>query len=306
MFGEHLGETVSLLDRLGHLGALLLLHISQARGVQDIGPHVELFGGLLGNGQRIARHHLDFDAHRQRGRDGCLRVIARRIEQGQHAHKLPGALALGTRHAEGAKATRRKVVYGFIDCALDLPGIGRQLENHLRCALRHLEGLTVLGFDARFGALVHRIERLEVQYLVALQNLVIFHAGQYGQINGVVIVRTRGERAIEDHLIGCDFADTERISERQLVLGQSAGLVGAQHVNARQLLDRHQFADDCLFLGKQARADRHRDRQHRRHRHRDRRHCQHQGELQRGENRIATEDRNGNDGRHQAPARMIR
>ena len=41
-----------------------------------------------------------------------------------------------------------------------------------------------------------------------------------------------------------------------------------------------QPADDRLFLGEEARADRHRHRQHRRHRHRNRGHGQHQGELQ--------------------------
>ena len=46
--------------------------------------------------------------------------------------------------------------------------IGRQLQDHLRRALRHLEGLAVLAFDARLGALVHRIEGLEMQYLIGL------------------------------------------------------------------------------------------------------------------------------------------
>ena len=100
-------------------------------------------------------------------------------------------------------------------------------------------------------------------------------------------------------MLGGDIVHAERIAQRQLVLGQGAGLVRAQHVHARQFLDGHQAAHDRLFLGEQARADRHRHRQHRGHRHRNRRDGQHQGELQGGEDRIAAEDRDGNDHRHQ-------
>jgi hypothetical protein len=50
---------------------------------------------------------------------------------------------------------------------------------------------------------------------------------------------------------GGDVVDAERVAERQLVLGQGAGLVRAQHVHAGQLLDRDQPADDGLLLGEQ-------------------------------------------------------
>ena len=134
--------------------------------------------------------------------------------------------------------------------------------------------------DGGLGALVHRVERLEVNHLVALQGLIVFQAAQHGQVDGVLILRARRQRGVEDDLIGGDAVDAERIAQRQLVLGQRAGLVRAQHVHARQFLDGRQPGHDRLFLGQQARADRHGHRQHRGHRHGNRGHGQHQGELQ--------------------------
>ena len=96
---------------------------------------------------------------------------------------------------------------------------------------------------------------------------------------------SRGQRAGEDEFVGGDLVQTERVAERQLVLRQRAGLVGAQHVDAGQFLDRDELADDRLFLGEQASADRHRHRQDRGHRDGNGGHGQDEGELQRGEHR---------------------
>ena len=138
-----------------------------------------------------------------------------------------------------------------------------------------------------------------MKHLVALQGLVIFQAAQHGQVDGVLVVRARCQRRIQNDLLGRDTVHAEWVTQRELVLGQGAGLVRTQHVRARQFLDRHQAADDRLLLGQQARTDRHRDRQYRRHRHRNRRNGQHQGELQGGEDRVAAENRDGNDRRDQ-------
>ncbi len=106
--------------------------------------------------------------------------------------------------------------------------------------------------------------------------------------------------AVQDDLIGRDVVHAERIAERQFVLGQRAGLVRAQHVDARQFLDCRQPRHDRLFLGEEARADRHGHGKHRGHRHRNRGYGQHQGELQRGEDRVAAEERDRNDQRHES------
>ena len=233
------------------------------------------------------------------GRDGGLGFVPRRVEQGQHAEKLPGAFCLGPRHAQRAEAARREFVDGLLDGGFHLPVIGRQLQDHLRRALGHLELLSVRGLDGGFGALVHRVERLEMDHLVAFQGLIVFQTAEHRQVDGVRILRARGQRGVEDDLIGRDAAHAERIAQRQLVLGQGAGLVRAQNVHARQFLDGRQPGHDRLFFGQQARADRHGHRQHRGHRHGNRGHGQHQGELQGGQDRVAAKERDGDNHRHQ-------
>ena len=100
VFGEHLGKTVGLLDCLSHRRRCLLLFVAKASGIKDICAHPQCLGGFPGDGQRIAGHHLDLHAHMLRGRDGRLGIVPGRVEQGQHAKKLPFAISLGPRHAQ--------------------------------------------------------------------------------------------------------------------------------------------------------------------------------------------------------------
>ena len=125
----------------------------------------------------------------------------------------------------------------FSTAVFTCAGIGRQFQDHLRRALGHLELLSVRALDGGFGALMHRVERLEMQHLVTLQRLIVLQAAQHGQVDGVLIVRARRQRGVEDDLIGRDAVHAERIAQRQFVLGQCAGLVRAQHVHACQFLD---------------------------------------------------------------------
>ena len=83
--------------------------------------------------------------------------------------------------------------------------------------------------------------------------------------------------------------------KRQLVLGQGAGLVRAQHVHARQLLDRREPADHRLFRRQQPGAHGHGHREHRGHGHRHRGDREDERELQGLEKRIAPKQRHAED-----------
>ena len=80
----------------------------------------------------------------QRGRDGFFGIFPWRIEQGQHANKLPLAVAFIPRHAQRTKTARGKFVDRLLDGGFHLPGVGGQFQNHLRRALRHFELFSVL------------------------------------------------------------------------------------------------------------------------------------------------------------------
>ena len=53
------------------------------------GQTTALARDLAGDRELVARHHLDAHSRLPCGRDGCLGFFPGRIEQGQHAQKLP-------------------------------------------------------------------------------------------------------------------------------------------------------------------------------------------------------------------------
>ena len=149
--------------------------------------------------------------------------------------------------------------------------------------------------DGGLGAFVHRVEGFEMGDGVTLQDIGVLEATEHRAVDRVVVVRAGGQRAVQDDGRGRDAVDAERGAQRQRVLGQGAGLVRAEHVDAGEFLDGDQPAHDGLLLGEQPCADSHRHRQHGGHRHRDRGDGQDQGELQRGQDRVAAQDRRDDD-----------
>ena len=97
----------------------------------------------------------------------------------------------------------------------------------MRRALRDFERLSVLALDRSLRAFVHRIKRQEMDYLILFQRVLVFQSAQNRQINRVVIFGARRQRGGQDNLFGGNFIDAERIAQREFVLRQRAGLVGA-------------------------------------------------------------------------------
>ena len=285
---------------------LVMLRVAQSAGIQNVRAHPQLPGSFLSDGQLIACNHLDVYAHLPGAGDGGFGLLARRIEQGQHAHKLPLAFLIRPGDAQGTEAATGKFIDRFLHGGLYLTGVRRHLQNHLRRSLGHKELFPVSSLDGGFRALVHRVEGLEMEYLIALQRFIVLHAANHRQVNGVLVFRARSERAVEDGLVRGNTVHGEGIAQGQLVLGQGAGLVRAQHVHARQFLDRRQPRHDGFFFRQQTRADRHGYGEHRGHRHRNRGHQKHQAEFQSGENLVATDERDDNITATRATARIIR
>ena len=172
------------------LRRLLILRIAQYGGIKDVRAHPQLAGSFLGNGQLIAGNHLDLHAHLPGARDGSFGLLAGRIEHWQHANKLPLVFLIRPGYAQGTEAACRKFIDGFLDGGLYLTDVGRHLQNHLRRSLGHLELFSVRTFYGGFGALMYRIERLEMEHLIALQRLIVLHAADHGQVDGVLVFRT--------------------------------------------------------------------------------------------------------------------
>ena len=133
--------------------------------------------------------HLDLDAHLPRGGDGRLGVLPRRVEEGQHAEKLPLARSLRSRATPSERKPRAANSFDRpVDVGLHLPGVGRQFQDHLGRALGHLERRAVRGLDGGLGAFADGVERLEVHDVVAPQRLLALQAAQHGEVDRVVVV----------------------------------------------------------------------------------------------------------------------
>ena len=125
VLGEDLGETVCGLDGFGYRRRFVLLRIAQGCGVEDVGAQADFGGGFLRDGQGVAGHHLDGDAHRRGGGDGRCRVVAGRVEQRQHADELPVAVPVGAGHAQRPEAAGGEIVDCLIGGRFDLRGVAR-------------------------------------------------------------------------------------------------------------------------------------------------------------------------------------
>ena len=136
---------------------------------------------------------------------------ARWIEQRQHADELPLAVLIGSRHAQRAEAAAGKVVHGFLNGGLDVAASVDISRMTCGAPFGHLELLPVRAFDGRFGALMHRIERLEMENLVAFQAVVLY-PGDHGQIDRVFVFRARRERGVENDLVAGDAVHAEWIA----------------------------------------------------------------------------------------------
>ena len=99
VFRKYLRESIGLFDGFLGLGRLLLLRVAQGAGIQNVSTQSELFRSLPGDGDLIASNHLDVHAHLPGARDGRFGLLARRIEQRQHAGKLPLAFLVGSGYA---------------------------------------------------------------------------------------------------------------------------------------------------------------------------------------------------------------
>mmetsp|Transcript_35246 Transcript_35246/g.91584 ORF Transcript_35246/g.91584 Transcript_35246/m.91584 type:complete len:725 (-) Transcript_35246:873-3047(-) len=264
---ENFRKAVRLLDQLVQRNASLhqaACHagLNDIRGVH-VGAHPKLARSLHANGKLVTGDHLDANAQSVSLLDGELGVVAGRVKQWDEAHELPlgdaiRPIALCNSHTKGAVAARRVLQDALLHLSLDLWQVVRQAEHHLRCALGHAEaGVDTircrvgLGVDESNGALVGRVEGAVLEAFVAVPEgvLPVVRVVQ-ADINGLVALNARTERGVEEDVLRDEPALGLEVGlvHRQLVEGECAGLVGAQHVHACHLLDRRQPAHDGALL----------------------------------------------------------
>mmetsp|Transcript_13814 Transcript_13814/g.41625 ORF Transcript_13814/g.41625 Transcript_13814/m.41625 type:complete len:901 (-) Transcript_13814:391-3093(-) len=310
VLGEDLGKAVGARDHLvgvvGVLAAGLLDQVAHAvqHRILASGVQSQLFAGLDGDGQLVAGDHLHQHAQLLGVIDGGTCVHARRIKQRQHAEHAPleraglhalrvdrrltvGALhELGAAHAHGTESARCQVQHGLVVGFAHLVPVVGHVEHHLRRALGHAEGLAVGPAHRRDGTLAHRIEGHKLEHLVAaLHGLQLLFAerADHGRIDRVAVGGRHGEPAVEEQVGGVALpVEHDRVLDRELVERERAGLVGAEHVEAGQLLDHGEARHDGLLARQPGGAHGQRHREHGGHGDRHAAHDDHQRVGERG------------------------
>ena len=270
VLGNDLSEAIGAVAAAGELllrNALLV----QLVGGQNDAAHAQAGGDLLGNDVLVTSNHLDSNTEAGALTNGVTRVGARGIEESQKTEELPG---LGV--VVGAADAKAAVSVGgiFKNGVRGLFASTTHANDNVGRALADLEDGTVgLAPDSGLDNLADRVEGLkggngvlgnpgivDVSAEVVSSNLDGLLAD--GKFDGIVGTRLGGEEGGDEEFpVGLAFVEVG-IGHGELVEGEGAGLVGAEHGDTSKLFNGGKTLDDDLLLGQLLGADSHGDRKH--------------------------------------------
>ncbi|OIQ76994.1 hypothetical protein GALL_413190 [mine drainage metagenome] len=228
--------------------------------------------------QRVAGEHLHRNAEVVERGDELPGVGPRRIVQGHQAEQRRDAVFGAARHCQ-----RPVALGGGVGDARLQRGYRRSLQSaglgdRAHGAFHHAQPLPVL-VDHGFGPAAFRIEGREGdrrRRRGAVEDVMRLCRGQEGEVDRILVGFLGGERTGGQHLGFRRLLQRDHAGDGELVQGDGAGLVHAEHVHGGGVLGggepRHQHA----ALGQLLRSDRHADGEHHRQGHRHRAHQQHQ------------------------------
>ena len=242
-FGDDLGEDFVLFGR----SSLELLDI------EDVVSYTQDLGDISGHGDVVACDHLHFHSLGFGLFDRLFGVFSRRVVEWDESYEVKLILVtLFESHAKGTKSIFGELFDLVVDGLLvDLFGIGK-CQDHLRSSFDGYQTLSILGLDHRFGTLAHWIEGDELRHFVVggeFTDPVLVRILEDRFFYGVVVLSFTGQDGIQEKLRYIVTFYDKRIGDRHLVFGECPGLVRAEHIHSRHLLDGCQATDDRLALG---------------------------------------------------------
>src|SRR5262249_36997366 len=137
------------------------------------------------------------------------------------------------------------------------------LQDEQRGTLDAGDALALGGLDNSLDLLGDGVEGVELKDLVlgqdGLGTGVVLQGLQESLVDGVDTLLLAGgsETGSKHQVIGVNTLDSVGLRQRQLVLGQGTGLVGAQNLDTSQGLNGGQLLDDGLLLGEVGGTDSH-------------------------------------------------
>ena len=186
-------------------------------------------------------------------------------------------------------------------------GIGQlaETDDDLRCALGDTE-MAAVARDFGFGPFPDGIERMKGLGAIGCKRFLIRRPGKDRRVDRIGSILVRGECGRQEETGTVSTRCRPRLAQCELILGQSAGLVCAEHVHAGHFLDRDKTRDDSFHPCQAHGAHGHGDREHGGKRNRDRRDGQDEGEFSGLSQGVAAKERCDSDNGDESTVTRIR
>jgi hypothetical protein len=269
VLGEDFSETIGSLDEIVNLrtGHVTTTTKTKTLSVVDVGTKTELAGSLTGNTDGVTSQHLDGETETLGFVDSTGSVVTRGVRARHDTENLPSTLTTLAGNTERTETTGGKfgnaVLVGLVNVLGDGVVLLDSLENEERGTLDADDALTLGRLNNSLDLLGDGVEGVELENLVLGQNAlgtgVELEGLEESLVDGIdtLLLAGSGQASSKHQVIGLNTGDSERLRERQLVLGQGTGLVGAENLNTSEGLNGGELLDDSLLLGEVGSTDSH-------------------------------------------------
>jgi hypothetical protein len=269
VLGEDLGETIGSLNEIVNLrtGHVTTTAKTEALSVVDVGTKTELTRSLTGNTDSVTSKHLDGETKALGLVDSAGSVVSRGVRAGHDSEDLPSTLTSLASNTKRSETTCGElgdtVLIGSIDFLRDGVILLDSLEDEKWGTLDTDDTLTLGRLDNSLDLLRDGVEGVEVENLVLGQNTlgagVELESLEESLVNGIntLLLAGSSQTSSKHQVIGLNTGNTERLSERELVLGQSTSLVRAENLDTSKGLNGGKLLDDGLLLGEVGSTDSH-------------------------------------------------
>jgi hypothetical protein len=269
VLGEDLSKTIGSLNEIVNLrtGHVTTATKTKALSVVDVGTETELTRSLTGNTDSVTSKHLDGKTKALGLVDSAGSVVARRVGARHDSENFPSTLTSLASNTERSEATSGEFGDAVLVGSIDLLGDGvvllDSLENEKWGTLDTDDTLALRGLDNSLDLLGDWVEGVEVENLVLGQNTlgtgVVLESLEESLVDSIntLLLAGSSQASSKHQVIRLNAGDTERLSERELVLGQSTGLVRAENLDTSKGLDGGKLLDNGLLLGEVGSTDSH-------------------------------------------------
>ncbi|KAK1239494.1 hypothetical protein MKX07_008982 [Trichoderma sp. CBMAI-0711] len=269
VLGENFSETIGSLDEVVNLraGHVTTATETKALSVVDVGSETELARSLTSDTDGVASQHLDGQTELLGLVDGAGSVVTRGVRAGHNSENLPSTLTTLAGNTEGTETTGSElgdaVLVGLVNLLGDGVVLLDGLENEQRGTLDTGDALALGRLDNGGNLLGDGVKGVELNDLVlgqdALGTGVELEGLEESLVNGIdtLLLAGSGQAGSQHQVIGVDTLDGVGLRERELVLGQGTGLVGAENLDTCKGLNGGELLDDGLLLGEVGGTDSH-------------------------------------------------